>query len=83
MLRTTLLAATAAVITFTTVPMKPAEASVRNDGLTTIWVTIHAYPGEGLWEACRRVYRRDVYKVRGGPDVGLVQCDVDHSRIYN
>ena len=60
-----------------------AQAGSFNDrGLTTIWVTIEAYPGEGLWQACRRVYQHDVFKVRGGPDIGLVRCEVDHSRIY-
>ncbi len=54
----------------------------RGDGLTLVWVTIRAYPGEGLWQACRRVYQRDVYMVQGRPG-NRVRCRIDHSRIYH
>ena len=58
-----------------------ANATFLNgNGLTTMWVTIEAYPGESRWEACRRVYQRDVYKVRGA-GFGFVRCNIDHSRI--
>ncbi len=61
-----------------------ADAAMRfpgNDRPVLIWVTIQALPGEGLWQACRRVYQRDVYIVmrsRGSK----VRCKVDHSRMY-
>ena len=54
----------------------------RGDGLTLVWVTIKATPNEGLWEACRKVYQRDVYQVRRGPGL-TVRCNIDHSRIYD
>lgn len=54
----------------------------RGDGLTLIWVTVKAKPNEGLWEACRKVYQRDVYQVRRGPGL-TVRCNIDHSRIYD
>jgi hypothetical protein len=47
-------------------------------GRTAIWVYIRKSPDEGIWEACRRVYRRDVYQVRGaGPR--KARCLVDAS----
>jgi hypothetical protein len=72
------------------VPAGPAAAQVYfgggsmsgYDGPLTIWVTIRARGGEGAWEACRRVYQRDVYQAMplGG---GKVRCRIDHSRIYD
>ncbi len=50
-------------------------------GLTLIWVTIKAYSGEGPWQACRRVYQRDVYQVTGYRG-NKVRCRIEHSRIY-
>ncbi len=82
MFRKTILTALAAAITFSAASSAANAGSFRGDGVTTIWVTIKAEPYEGLWQACRRVYQHDVYKVRGGPDVGLVRCNIDHSRIY-
>lgn len=58
-----------------------ADTFRRGDGLTLIWVKIRAKPGEGLWEACRRVYRHDVYQVRRGRGA-TVWCNIDHSRLY-
>ena len=81
MFRTTVLAAMAAAITLTATTNTATASSFRGDGATTIWVTVHAYPGEGLWQACRRVYQHDVFKVRGGHDIDLVRCEIDHSRI--
>ena len=62
----------------------PASAGVRpgNDGPTLVWVTIKALPGEGLWQACRRVYQRDVFVVQGSRG-NRVRCKIDHSRIYS
>ena len=54
----------------------------NDSDLTLIWVTIKAHPGEGLWQACRRVYQRDVYKVRGSYGHN-VRCKIDHSRVYD
>ena len=49
-------------------------------GRTAVWVYVRALPGEGIWETCRRVYRRDVYQVRrGGP--GEARCFIDASSI--
>jgi hypothetical protein len=53
-----------------------------DDGPVTIWVTIRARPGEEAWEACRRIYQRDVYQVMPLRD-GRVRCRIDHSRIYD
>ena len=55
---------------------------LHDDGPVTIWVTIRARPGEGAWEACRRIYQRDVYQVMPLRD-GRVRCRIDHSRIYD
>lgn len=59
-----------------------AEMFERGDRLTLVWVTIKAKPSEGLWEACRKVYQRDVYQVRRGPGF-TVRCNIDHSRLYD
>lgn len=53
----------------------------EDDGPVLIWVTIKAYSGEGPWQACRRVYQRDVFQVSAGPS-DKVRCRIDHSRIY-
>lgn len=58
-----------------------AQTYFDNDGPVLIWVTIKAYSDEGPWQACRRVYRRDVFQVARGPG-NKVRCRVDHSRIY-
>ena len=51
-------------------------------GRTAVWVYIRKSPDEGIWEACRRVYRRDVYQVRGaGPR--KARCYVDASEVGN
>jgi len=51
-------------------------------GRTAVWVYIRKSPDEGIWEACRRVYRRDVYQVRGaGPR--KARCFVDASEVSN
>lgn len=51
-------------------------------GRTAIWVYIRKYPDEDIWEACRRVYGRDVYQVRGaGPH--KARCYVDASEASN
>lgn len=52
-----------------------------DDGPTLVWVKIKAKRGEALWQACRRVYQRDVYQVRRGPG-NTMWCNIDHSRIY-
>ncbi len=54
----------------------------RGGDLTLIWVKIKAKPGEARWAACRRVYQRDVYKVRRGRG-NTMWCYIDHSRIYD
>ncbi|MDH3742244.1 MAG: hypothetical protein OER56_11670 [Hyphomicrobiales bacterium] len=79
MFRNTVLAAMAAAIAITAATNTASAGNYR--GVTTIWVSVHAYPGEGLWEACRRVYQHDVYKVRGGYGIDEVRCEIDHSRI--
>jgi len=58
-----------------------AQPFFDNDGPVLIWVTIKAYRGEGPWQACRRVYQRDVFQVAAGPG-SKVRCRIDHSRIY-
>ena len=51
-------------------------------GRTAVWVYIRKSPSEGIWEACRRVYRREVYQVRGaGPR--KARCYVDASEVGN
>lgn len=60
----------------------PAQfESFDNDGPVLIWVTIRSYPNEGPWQACRRVYQRDVFQVSDRPG-NRVRCRIDHSRIY-
>lgn len=60
----------------------PASANDFNDnGVTLVWVSIRAHPGEGLWHACRRVYQRDVYQAARGRG-NTVRCRIHHSRIY-
>ena len=58
-----------------------AQPFFDNDGPVLIWVAIKAYPDEGPWQACRRVYQRDVFQVADGPG-NKVRCRIDHSRIY-
>lgn len=70
-------------------PAGPAAAQVYfgsgsmldEGGPVTIWVTIRAHGGEGAWEACRRVYQRDVYQAVPTSG-GRVRCRIDHTRIY-
>lgn len=61
-----------------------SSAAVKqgSDGPTLVWVTIKAFPGEGRWQACRRVYQHDVYFVLGARG-SKVRCQIDHSRIYH
>ena len=54
----------------------------RGDGPTLIWVKIKAKPGEARWEACRRVYQRDVYHVRRGHG-NTMWCNIEHHRLYD
>jgi len=58
-----------------------AQDFIDDGGLALIWVTIKAHSGEGPWEACRRLYQRDVYQVAGGSG-NNVRCRIDSSRIY-
>lgn len=63
---------------------RPASAGSfsSNAGRTALWVYIRKHPDEGIWEACRRVYRRDVYQVRGaGPR--KARCFIDASEASN
>ncbi len=46
-----------------------------------IWVKIEAMPGETRWEACRRVFRHEVYRVRKGPG-NVMLCYVDYDTAY-
>ena len=58
-----------------------AQDFLDDGGPTLIWVTINAHSGEGPWEACRRLYQRDVYQVAGRSG-NKVRCRIDSSRIY-
>jgi hypothetical protein len=58
-----------------------AQMFLDDDGPMLIWVTIKANPGEEMWQACRRVYQRDVYQVAAASR-NKVRCRIDHSRIY-
>ncbi len=72
-----------AVAAMTAAPL-PAEAGYwrDNERRVGIWMFVRKAPDEELWEACRRVYGRDVYRVRGaGPR--KARCYVDSSQIYN
>lgn len=68
-------------ITFASVSAPAQFESFDNDGPVLIWVTIRSYPNEGPWQACRRVYQRDVFQVSDRPG-NRVRCRIDHSRIY-
>lgn len=46
---------------------------------TRIWVKVLAEPHESRWEACRRVFRHEVYAVRKGPG-DIMWCWVESSR---
>ena len=53
-----------------------------NGGRTAVWMYVRKHPSEDIWEACRRVYGRDVYQVRGaGPR--KARCFVDASQVGN
>lgn len=52
------------------------------DGITLIWVKIQARSGESRWQACRRVYQRDVYHVRRGQG-NIMWCHIEHHRLYD
>jgi hypothetical protein len=47
-----------------------------------VWVYIRKHPAEDIWEACRRVYNRDVYQVRGAGE-RRARCFVDASEVGN
>ena len=55
--------------------------SFRDAGRTAVWVYIRAFPGEDVWESCRRVYRRDVYQVRRGGGPREARCYIDASSV--
>ncbi len=59
-----------------------AGALRRGDGPTLVWVKIKAKPGEARWQACRRVYQRDVYQVRRGSG-STMWCNILSHRIYD
>lgn len=72
----------AAAITAGVTVTQTADAGMFSGdaGRTAVWVYIRKSPDEGIWEACRRVYRRDVYQVRGaGPR--KARCYVDASEV--
>ena len=62
----------------------PAQAGIfSNDaGRTATWVYIRKHPSEDIWEACRRVYGRDVYQVRGAGE-RRARCYIDASQVGN
>ncbi len=62
-------------------PYAIAQTFFEDDGPVLIWVTVKAHSGEGPWQACRRVYQRDVFQVAAGSG-NKVRCRIDHSRIY-
>lgn len=66
---------------FMSAPVNAQFGWFDNDGPVLIWVTIRAYPDEEPWQACRRVYQRDVYQAADRPG-NRVRCRIDHSRIY-
>jgi hypothetical protein len=77
-----LLAAVAIVASLHVTRTADAGLIGGDGGRTAIWVYIRKSPDEGVWEACRRVYRRDVYQVRGaGPR--KARCLVDASEANN
>ncbi len=73
----------AAIVTGVTATRTASAGMFAGDsGLTALWVYIRKSPDEGIWEACRRVYRRDVYQVRGaGPR--KARCFIDSSEASN
>ena len=82
MFRNTVLTAMAAAMVFTVAATTADAARIQGGGrVITIWVSVAAHSGEGLWQACRRVYQRDVYNVRNSRKAGLVRCEIDHSMI--
>ncbi len=82
MLRTAFIASIAAAAIAASASAAQAGLWINGDNITTIWVTIKAHRGEGSWEACRRLYQRDVYGVYRRSET-TVRCRIDHSRIYD
>ena len=64
------------------IPQADAGSYRGQGGRTAVWVYIRKHPPEGIWEACRRVYRRDVYQVRGAGK-RRARCYVDASEVGN
>ena len=62
-------------------PTATAGSFSNDAGRTAIWVYVRALRGEDVWETCRRVYRRDVYQVRGGGGPGEARCYIDASSV--
>lgn len=71
-------------LTLAVAPPAPAKAFNYDDrgGRTALWVYIRKHPNEGIWEACRRVYGRDVYQVRGAGK-RKARCFIDASEAGN
>ena len=70
--------ATVLVLGFESIFSQPSQA--RSYNKVGVWVYIYKHPSEDIWEACRRVYGRDVYQVRGaGPQEA--RCFVDASEV--
>ena len=82
MLKLALKTSLAATVIAVTASALQAGVWFNGDGLTTIWVTIKAHPDENSWQACRRLYQRDVYGVYRR-SATRVRCRIDHSRVYD
>ena len=68
----------------TAVAPAPADAGYwrRDNQRSAIWMYVNKRAGEDVWQACRRVYHRDVYQVRNaGPN--RARCYVDTSQMNN
>ena len=78
------LVAAAGIATASFVIPPPAQAGLFNNdaGRTATWVYIRKHPSEDIWEACRRVYGRDVYQVRGAGE-RRARCYIDASQVGN
>ncbi len=73
----------ALVIATATLFAIPAAADAQEfRSQTRVWVKIKAKPGEGRWQACRRVFRHDVYQVRRGPG-DTMWCNVEHHHLFD
>ena len=74
------LAGVAGIIALIAASSQISVANAQSYSRTAIWVYVRAQEGENAWETCRRVFGRDVYRVRNGGGPKEARCYVNSSR---